>query len=173
MIQHLRSNRSEVFVQLRYEFSEPLSLARKERVITSVEQILEPHREEMKAKHVYSFWSDRFSLTRIYMEEGHSNDRDMAETRATLREVLPEIPGVSLMVQDQGMGGRHGRGSGKSIAFQLVGEDSGVLSELADDVRFRLREIPGLVDSWASSQSGGWSSLSTSTASWPRSTACR
>jgi len=149
------ANRSEVFISLRYEFSEPLSLARKERVITSVEQILEPHREEMKAKHIYSFWSDRWSLTRIYMEEGHSNDRAMAVTRAKLRELLPEIPGVSLMVQDQSGGHRHGRSGGKSIAFQLVGEDSGVLSELADEVRFRLREIPGLVDSWASSQSGG------------------
>ena len=35
------ANRSEVFIQLRYEFSEPLSLARKERVITLVEDALE------------------------------------------------------------------------------------------------------------------------------------
>ncbi len=86
----------------------------------------------MKAKHIYSFWSDRFSLTRLYMEEGHSNDRAMALTRAKMRELLPELPGVNLMVEDQS-GGRHRHGGGgKSIAFQLVGEDSGVLSELAD-----------------------------------------
>jgi HAE1 family hydrophobic/amphiphilic exporter-1 len=149
------ANRSEVFISLRYEFSEPLSLARKEQAITMVEEILEPHRGEMSAKHVYSFWSDRWSMTRIYMDEGHSNDRSLALARAKLRELLPELPGVNLMVEDQS-GGGHGRGGGgKSIAFQLVGEDSGVLSELADEVRLRLREIPGLVDPWASSQSGG------------------
>ena len=149
------ANRSEVFVSLRYEFSEPLSLERKEQVVTVVEQLIEPHREEMMAKHVYSFWSDRWALTRIYMQDGHANDRSMAVTRAKLRDILPDLPGVNLQVEDQSGGGWRHRGGGKAISFQLVGEDSGVLAELADEVRFRLRDIEGLVDPWSSSRSGG------------------
>ena len=73
---------AEVFVQIRYEFSEPLSLERKERAITVVEELLVPHRDELDAEHIYSFWSDRFSLTRLYMKEGFANDKAMAMARA-------------------------------------------------------------------------------------------
>ena len=148
------TNQSEVFVQVRYDFAEPLSLERKERVITMVEKELVPHREELNAEHIYSFWSDRFSLTRIYMTEGNANDTAMAETRVRLRELLPELPGIKLEVQDQsGWGWR--RGGAKRIAFQLVGEDTGVLSELADEAKLRLEGIPGLNDAWTSAQTGG------------------
>ena len=148
------ANESEVFVQIRYEFAEPLSLERKERAITLIEQRLVPHRDELNAEHIYSFWSDRFSLTRLYMKEGFANENAMAETRDRLRELLPELPGIKLEVQDQaGWGWR--RGGGKRIAFQLVGEDTGVLAELAQQAKVRLEAIPGLKDVWTSAQSGG------------------
>lgn len=147
------SNQSEMFVQARYEFSEPLSLERKEKVINIVEAILLPQKEHLNAEHIYSFWSDRFSLTRIYMKEGSANDTAMAETRARLRTLVPEIPGVKLEVQDQSGFGRH-RGGGKRISFQIIGEDTGVLSELAEEAKLRVSEIPGLVDVWTSTESG-------------------
>ncbi len=148
------TNESEIFVQVRYEFSEPLSLERKQAAITLVEDDLVPHRDELNAEHIYSFWSDRFSLTRLYMKEGFANEAAMAETRLLLRELLPELPGIELEVQDQsGWGWR--RGGGNRIAFQLVGEDTGVLAELAEEAKQRLSEIPGLADAWTSSQSGG------------------
>jgi HAE1 family hydrophobic/amphiphilic exporter-1 len=148
------ANESEVFVQIRYEFAEPLSLERKERAITLIEARLVPHRDELNAEHIYSFWSDRFSLTRLYMKEGFANENAMAETRDRLRELLPELPGIKLEVQDQaGWGWR--RGGGKRIAFQLVGEDTGVLAELAQEAKARLEAIPGLQDVWTSAQSGG------------------
>jgi HAE1 family hydrophobic/amphiphilic exporter-1 len=147
------ANESEVYVQLRYEYSEPLSLERKEQVVTMVEDQLIPHRDALNAEHIYSFWADRFSLTRLYMKEGFANDTAMAETRNRLRQLLPELPGIKLEVQDQsGHGWRH-RG-GKRIGFQIIGEDTGVLSELAQEAKLRLAEIPGLVDPWTSAESG-------------------
>jgi HAE1 family hydrophobic/amphiphilic exporter-1 len=145
---------AEVFVQIRYEFSEPLSLERKESAVSIVEGHLVPHRDKLNAEHIYSFWSDRWSLTRLYMKEGFANETAMAETRARLRGLLPELPGIKLEVQDQsGWGWR--RGGGKRIAFQLVGEDTGVLAELAQEAKLRLGEIPGLSDPGTSTQSGG------------------
>jgi HAE1 family hydrophobic/amphiphilic exporter-1 len=151
---NFEANESEVFVQIRYDFSEPLSLERQEQAITVVEQFLVPHRDDLNAEHIYSFWSDRFSLTRLYMKEGFANDAAMAETRARLRELLPQLPGIRLEVQDQSGGGWWRQG-GKRVAFQLVGEDTGVLVELADEAKLRLAGIPGLVDPWASTESGG------------------
>ena len=148
------ANETEMFVQIRYEFSEPLSTERQEQAVTVVESHLVPHRDELNAEHIYSYWSDRFSLTRLYMKEGFANDADMAVTRTKLRELLPELPGIKLEVQDQAHRGWR-RGGGKRISFQLVGEDTGVLSELADEAKLRLEEIPGLEDPWTSTQEGG------------------
>ena len=144
---------SQIFVQLRYEFSEALSLERKQEIITQVEQLLEPHRTKLHAESIYSFWSDHWSLTRLYMEEGYANEKAMAEVREELRRVLPELPGVKLRVQDQGRGGH--RGGGKRVAFQIFGEDSAVLAELAEEARQLLEEIPGLTDPFSSAQEGG------------------
>lgn len=147
------TSRSEAFVQVNYQFSEELNLDRKERVIGLVEAELVPHEEELRARAIYSFWSERWSLTRIYMEEGHANEKAMSATRRRLRELLPEIPGVKLEVMEQGPMWRHG--GSKRVGFQIVGEDSGVLARLAEEAKGRLAEIDGLFDAWSSTQSGG------------------
>jgi HAE1 family hydrophobic/amphiphilic exporter-1 len=147
------TSQSEAFVHIRYEFSEDLSLERKAEVTRRVESFLEPRREDLHARSIYSFWSSGWSLTRVYMEEGHSTEKDMAEARRLMRSLLPELPGVKLEVMDAGPMWNHDRG--KRIAFQIVGEDSEVLARLADEAKHRLDEIPGLFDTFASTQSGG------------------
>ncbi|NCQ34755.1 efflux RND transporter permease subunit, partial [bacterium] len=93
------TSESELFVQVRYDFSEDLPLEGKEKVIERVEAMLEPHRAELHAKSIYSFWSDRFSLTRVYLDDGQANEDNIALVRRRLPELLPEIPGVRLEVQ--------------------------------------------------------------------------
>ncbi|RPJ43423.1 MAG: efflux RND transporter permease subunit, partial [Candidatus Latescibacterota bacterium] len=147
------ASRSEAFVQISYEFSEELNLDRKEQIVTRVEQELLPYKEELRARSIYSFWSHRWSLTRIYMREGESNEKVLAGARRRLREVLPTMPGVKLEVMEEGPQWRHG--GGKRVAFQIVGEDSGVLGRLAEDAKREIAAIPGLFDAWSSSESGG------------------
>jgi HAE1 family hydrophobic/amphiphilic exporter-1 len=144
---------TEMFVQVGYDYSEELSLDRKEQVVTFVEQKLVPHQKELSARAIYSFWGEGWSMTRLYMDEGSANEKAMADCRAKLRTLLPEIPGVKLEVMDQGPMWRQDRG--KRIAFQLVGEDSSVLARLAEDAKTSLGEIPGLTDPFASTQEGG------------------
>lgn len=148
------ASQSEVFVQVRYNFSEELNLDLKEKVVARVEEALLPHKEELNAASIYTFWSDHYSLTRIYMDEDHANEKAMAQTRTRLRDLLPELPGVSLEVMEERPRWRR-HGGGKRIAFQFVGEDSGVLTELADEAKTILEQIPGLVEPWSSSESGG------------------
>jgi len=145
----------EAFVQIRYRFSEELSLERMEAVVDRVEAILLPEKEALGAESIYTFWSGHYAMTRLYMEEDLANEQAMSETRAHLRTILPELPGLELVVQDQSQQwGRH-RGGGHRIAFQLVGEDTDVLRELAEEAQQRLEAIPGLVDPWSSSEEGG------------------
>ena len=143
--QNFETTEAELYVQFRYEFSEEMSLERKEEVVTRVEKIVEPYRDEMLARSIYSFWSDRFTLTRIYLKEGEANDDNIAMVRDKLREVLPEIAGVRLSVQENSQGWRMHRGRNR-VAFQIVGDDTEVLLGLAEEAIKRIETIPGLKD---------------------------
>jgi HAE1 family hydrophobic/amphiphilic exporter-1 len=147
------TNETELFVQIHFDISEEMSLARKEELVNRVEAVLEPHREELKARSIYSFWSDRWAGTRVYLHEGQANEDNIAATRKKLREVLPEIAGVKLEVMENRQFWRQDRG--KRIAFQLVGEDSEVLASLAEEARQRLEAIPGLAETFSSNEQGG------------------
>ena len=147
------TNEAELFVQVRYDISEELSLEAKEDLVTQVETALEPYKEEFKARSIYSWYSERWTLTRIYLREGEANEENISAVRSRLREVLPEIAGVKLEVQENRQFWRQDRG--KRVALQLVGEDSDVLADLAGDVKQRLGEIDGLVDPFSSNEEGG------------------
>ena len=147
------TNESEMFVQVIYRFSEEPSLERKEEYVTRVESELEPYREELRARSIYSFWSDRFTLTRVYLREGEVNEENILYVRTRLKEVLPEIAGLKLEVMENRQFWRQDRG--KRVAFQLVGEDSEVLAEYAEQAKLMLEGIPGLTEVFASNEQGG------------------
>ncbi len=148
---------SEMFVQVRYDISEEMTLENKEKLVTRVEAHLEPYREEFKARSIYSFWSDRWSLTRIYLNEGDATPENMSKVRTRLKEVLPEIAGVKLEVQENRQHWRHQ--GGKQVWFQIAGEDSEVL---AQSRRRRQASSCGDSRSWRSAveQRTGWTGAS-------------
>jgi HAE1 family hydrophobic/amphiphilic exporter-1 len=144
------TSESELFVQLNYDISENLSLERKEQLVSRVEKELEAHRDELMARSIYSFWSDQWVMTRIYLREGEANEENIAAVRKIVRGKLPEIAGVKLEVMENNQFWRQDRG--KRIALQLVGEDSEVLGELAEEAKRRIGEIPGMIDPFAGSE---------------------
>jgi len=146
------TNESELFVQFRYNFSEEPSLKEKEQIVTRVEHVLDPHRKELMARSIYSFWSDRFTLTRVYLRKGDANADNIALVRSRLRKLLPQIPGVKLEVMENRQFWRQDRG--KRVAFQLVGDDTEVLAAYAEKAKKALGEIPGLVDPFSSIEQG-------------------
>ncbi|MCB9655978.1 MAG: efflux RND transporter permease subunit [Deltaproteobacteria bacterium] len=150
--QNFDTGDAEMFAQIGMTFSEPLSLKRKEEIIKQVEAHLEPMREALRARSIYAFWADEFSLIRVYLKEGEANEETLAQVRRHLRENLPEIPGVKLEVSEQGYNWRPD--AGKKVAFQLVGDDSETLAELAEEARARLEQIDGLADAFSSAQQG-------------------
>ena len=139
------TSQAEMFVQLRVRFTEELSLPQKETIISQIEAELEPHREELQARAIYAYWSDRFSLIRIYPHEGQTDEATLDQIRNTLRDIVPEIPGVVLRIQENSQGWRRGGGRNR-VFFSLVGDDTGTLNELAEQVVERLEAVPGLFD---------------------------
>lgn len=148
------SSESEAFVGISYKYSEPLSLERKEEVVSYVEAQLVPHKEELGAKSIYSFWSERWGITRLYMKEGQTTEKDIARVRREAKKYLPEIPGIQLEIMDAGPMWRQDRG--KRVACQIMGEDSEVLAVLAEEAKRRIGQIPGLVDPFSGVEDGGY-----------------
>ncbi|MEQ8279224.1 MAG: efflux RND transporter permease subunit [Deltaproteobacteria bacterium] len=147
------AGQTDMFAQIHYQISEPLSLELKEKVVDQVEAALEPHYDELLARSVYSFWAPDIALTRVYLKEGEANEDSLKLVRERLRELLPEIAGVKLEVTAERDFWRPDRG--KRVAFQLVGEDTEVLAELAREARSRVEGVEGLVDSFSSIEEGG------------------
>jgi HAE1 family hydrophobic/amphiphilic exporter-1 len=141
------ANETELFVTIGYQFSESLSLERKEEIVTQVEQHLDQFRDEMGLRSIYSWYSERWTMTRLYLPEGEATAENMAEVRRIAGENLPEIAGLKLEVQSNRRHWRRDRG--KRVAFQIVGDDSEVLARLAEEAKERLAGIPGLVRPFA------------------------
>ncbi len=146
------TTQTELFVGMRYDFSEDMSLARKEEVVSRVETALRKHKAELKARSIYSFWSDRCTLTRIYLKKGEANNENFARVRKALPSIIPPIAGVKVEVEENRQQWRMDRG--KRVAFQIVGEDSEVLARLAEEAKDRLSKIDGLVEPFSSMDEG-------------------
>lgn len=146
------ASRSEMFVGLRYHFSEQLSLDQKERIATQVEEALEPLRDTYHVKSIYSFWSPRWTLTRLYMQDGTTNEDHMNQVRKAIPDLLPEIAGLRIEVEENIPHWQRHRG--KRVAYQLRGKDSEVLARIADDARRKLETIPGLFDVYSTAEGG-------------------
>ena len=146
------TNESELFVQVNYNPSESLSLERKEQLVTQVEKALEPHREELMARSIYSFWSDEWSMTRIYLKEGEANEENIAAVREKLRALLPEIAGC----EARGAGERPVLAPGPRQAYRAADWWAKTPRCLpiagGGSASARIDDIPGLVDPFSGSE---------------------
>jgi HAE1 family hydrophobic/amphiphilic exporter-1 len=143
---------TEMFVGIGVEISDSLSLEEKEKIIIQVENSLTPHKERFNVKSIYSWWSEGYSIVRLYMLPGFQNETEMNKIKQELSSILPKLPGVKLKVQDNGPFWR--RNSGKRVGVQLKGPDSETLGELADEAMTRLEVVPGLFDFFSTGEGG-------------------
>jgi len=146
------SGRTPLHVTGRYEFSEPMSLEKVEVLVTQAEKILEPHREELRAASIYSWWREGHAAVRVYLKEGQATEKNLARVRARMRELLPDFPGAKAEVRPSLEVLREAHG--KRIGLQIVGDDYDVLAELADQARQRMEGIDGLSTAYSSGRQG-------------------
>ncbi len=143
---------TEMFIGLKVEISQSVSLSKKELIITEIENSLKPYKEEFNVQSIYSWWSDGNSIVRLYMKQGFQNEEAMNKVRKKLKGLLPKIAGVKIQVQANGPFWR--RNSGKRVAVQLQGPDTETLSVLGEQAIQRIENIPGLFDFYSTAESG-------------------
>ena len=154
----LDTDETDLFVGMRYAFSEDLPFEKKQEIVRRVENVLAEHQERFNADSIYSYWSDRFTTTRLYFDNKYSHEKHLNMVRREIRPLLPQIAGVRLEVMDNRPFWR--RNSGKRVGFRLSGPDSEVLARIAEEAKMRLETVPGLFDHYSSAE-GGTSELHT------------
>ncbi|MGX5174364.1 efflux RND transporter permease subunit [Aliikangiella sp. IMCC44653] len=143
---------TEMFIGIRVDISESLSLEAKEDIITEIEQALEPHKEALNVKSIYAWWSENRSIIRLYMESGFQNEEAMNAARKVVPGLLPKIAGVDLKLEESGPFWR--RNSGRRVAVQLSGPDSETLGQLSSEALTLIETIPGLFDFYSTAEGG-------------------
>lgn len=114
-----------------------------------VEEWLEEHQEQLGYENVYSWYSERMgTMSMIYLPPERTDDASVEALRSQLRDRLPQIPGVKLVVGERMWDYRgHGRGDGRNLVRVTVrGEDPEALQELAIRVGKELEPLPDVIE---------------------------
>ena len=136
------------YAEIRYDYSESASMQAREKMINKVEAVLEPHREELLAKNIYSYWSEHHTMTRIYLKDGMVNEANIEKVRNRVEKLLPPIPGLEFKLAEPKVSYRRG-GHRRLVGVQVTGENIEVIKVWAEKIRDRFRGIEGLEHTWS------------------------
>ena len=128
-------------VQLRYEFSDNVNYREAERYVNRVEEWIQPRQDSLHVKSTYSYFGNNEAMTRAYLANGWADDEGARKVRKTLREGLPELPGLTLHLEDN-----EGSSESARLAVRLYGEAGPRMDQLAEEVQRRLARVDGLTD---------------------------
>ncbi len=127
---------------LEYEFSDFVYKSQAEKAVNQVEDYLYSRADDFMVDSVYSYYTENEAGTTITLSRMDLDDDDIKELRTRIREDLPEIPGARAYFYDDTQGG----GSSTYFAVKLFGQDSMVLSGLAEEAARRLETVEGIED---------------------------
>lgn len=130
-------------LRIDYEFADFAYKSDAERAVNQVEAFLNANAERFLVEELYSFYVENEAGTTITLARPDLSDREMQELRTKLREALPRIPGVKLQFEDDSA---EAGGSSTFFAVKFFGQDSEVLSKLAEEAERRLATVEGVED---------------------------
>jgi len=130
------------YLRLRYEFDDFFYKSEAEAVVDQVEVYLRDHAKEFFVDSVYSIFEENRADTIIALNRRDLDDDEIRDLRTTIRDGLPEIPGVRVIFRDEADEG----GSSTYFAVKLFGQDTGFLYGMADEVARRLETVEDVED---------------------------
>ncbi len=127
---------------LSYEFDDFFYKSDAERVVDQVEELVHSRAEEFHVESIYSFFAENEAGTAIILSKKDMNDDEVRDLRSSIRDALPEIPGVRLAFREEAETG----GSTTYFAVKLFGQETAILYDLADEAARRLETVEGVTD---------------------------
>jgi HAE1 family hydrophobic/amphiphilic exporter-1 len=128
-------------VNVEYQFADDPSHDVAERYVTRVERWVLARKDSLHVKSTYSYFTNDYAFTRVYLAAGWAHDEGAATLRRAMRKGLPALPGARLLLR-----GDNEEDGESTIHVNLFGEPGPRLDQLADEAQRRLATVEGLVD---------------------------
>ncbi len=127
---------------LRYEFADHTYKSEAMAVVDQVEPFLWANKEKWEVASLYTFWMENRAETTMVLSRKNMTDDEIRELRKTIRDELPEIPGVRLYFEDDADTG----GNTHFFAVKFFGQDSTLLEGFANEAARRIETVAGVLD---------------------------
>jgi len=135
---------------LQYEFADFVYKSDAERAVDAVEAYFQANKEKYSIESVYSVYGENEARTVLTMNREDLGDEEVKDLRKQIRAGLPQIPGARVFFAEEAEVG----GNSTYFAVKFFGNDSGVLSKLADEAARRLGTVDGVQDITSSLNKG-------------------
>jgi hydrophobic/amphiphilic exporter-1 (mainly G- bacteria), HAE1 family len=129
-------------VYLEYDFADFTYKSEAERKVNAVEAAIAPHKEELGIDSIYSYYSEGEAGTTFVLNAKNLSDDEVKELRKKIRELLPDLAGVTLRFDEEADSG----GNSTFFAVKFFGQDTRVLEDLATEASRRLETVAGVQD---------------------------
>lgn len=123
-------------------------LERVEQAVDRIEEYLYAHQEELDIETVYSYYRSGYASATIILTEGDQITKSVEEIKKAIEEGMPTITIGSPAFEYRDKSG------GSGVSVNLIGESSERLLELAEEVEWRLAQIPGISDVRSEAETG-------------------
>jgi HAE1 family hydrophobic/amphiphilic exporter-1 len=137
-------------IYMGYEFDDFHYKSEAEKVVDRIEAFFYANQEDFLIDSVYSFYTSNYAGSTLILERQDLSDDEIKELRMSIREKLPEVPGVRFVFDDDADEG----GNSMRFAVKFFGQDSGTLQTLAEEAERRLETLDGIQDLGSSFKQG-------------------
>jgi HAE1 family hydrophobic/amphiphilic exporter-1 len=137
-------------LRMNYEFADFSYKSDSERAVTAVEAYLGTIKDRYAIGAVYSFFGENEAATVITLRDEHLGDQEVRDLRKAIRAGLPQQPGVRVFFAEEADEG----GNSTYFAVKFFGQDTGILTKLAEEAARRLATVPGVEDITSSLNKG-------------------
>lgn len=130
-----------------YQPEASLDFQAMEKHVDVVEAELVKHRERFGFHDVYSWYKDNFAWTAVYPKDSKLGPEGMAQLKANIESVLPDIPGVAVRTGNWGMfRGFGGRRTAGTMQVRVFGDNSATLDRIINELEVQLVDLEGVSD---------------------------
>jgi hydrophobic/amphiphilic exporter-1 (mainly G- bacteria), HAE1 family len=116
-------------------------LDQRARILTTYETVLLENRDSIDLANMYSTMDLDRGFIRLFLKDSGKNLLRDDEVQERIRDLLPELPGVTWWFGWQG-----GEATGNAVDITFTGNSPTVLASLAEESRHYLMNAPGIVD---------------------------
>lgn len=133
---------------LHYNLNDNYTLDRVEKSVSKIEQYLYDNKKKFEIDAVYSYYEPGNATSTILLTDDDEAEKDVKTIKQEIADHLPKlaIGTPSFEYRD--------RTGGNKLRVFVIGESSEVLTNLADEVVRRLKNVPGLADVRSEAETG-------------------